>query len=64
MHGLKKFKVFYFLNNRRQGIDEARLKWELIMARSKNEAEESFKIMNYERLYYNEIFFGRVVEVT
>lgn len=63
MRGLKKFKVFYFLGGDHQGIDETKLKWKLIMARSENEAEKWFKIANRERLYYDEIFFGWVEEV-
>lgn len=63
MNGLKKFKVFYFLSGDHLSIDEARRKWELIMARSEDEAEEWFKIMNHKRLYDDEISFGWVEEV-
>lgn len=63
MNGLKKFKVFYFLSGDHQGIDETRRKWELIMARSEDEAEKLFKIMNRERLSNDKIFFGWVEEV-
>lgn len=63
MNGLKKFKVFYFLSGDRQGVDETRRKWELIMARSEDEAEKLFKIMNHKRLSDDEISFGWVEEV-
>lgn len=56
MNGLKKFKVFYFL-------DETRRKWELIMARSEDEAEKLFKIMYHIGLSNNEVSFGWVEEV-
>lgn len=63
MNGLKKFKVFYFLSGDHQGVDETRRKWELIMARSEDEAEKLFKIMNHKRLSDDEISFGWVEEV-
>lgn len=56
MNGLKKFKVFYFL-------DETRRKWELIMARNEDEAEKLFKIMYHMGLSNNEVSFGWVEEV-
>ena len=63
MNGLKKFKVFYFLNGDHQGIDETRRKWELIMARSEDEAERLFKIMYNIGLSDNKVSFGWVEEV-
>lgn len=63
MKGLKKFKVFYFLAGDHQGIDEPRRKWELIMARSEDEAERLFKFMYRLGLSDNKIFFGWVEEV-
>lgn len=63
MNGLKRFKVSYFLSGDHQGIDESRRKWDLIMARSEDDAEELFKIMNHRRLSDNEIFFGWCEEV-
>ena len=63
MNGLKKFKVFYFLNCDHQGIDETRRKWELIMARSEDEAERWFKIMYNIGLSDNKVSFGWVEEV-
>ena len=63
MNGLKKFKVFYFLADDHQGIDEPRRKWELIMARSEDEAERLFKIMYHTGLSDNKVSFGWVEEV-
>lgn len=63
MNGLKKFKVFYFPQGDHQGVDESQRKWDLIMARSEEDAENSFKIMNHKRLSDNEISFGWVEEV-
>ena len=63
MNGLKKFKVFYFLAGDHRGIDETRRKWELIMARSEDEAEELFKIAYYKALSDYKIFFGWAEEV-
>lgn len=63
MNGLKRFKVFYFPQGDRQGIDESRRNWELIMTRSEDEAEKVFKIANHRRLSNDEIFFGWVEEV-
>ena len=62
MNGLKKFKVFYFLDGDHQGIDEPRRKWELIMARSEDEAERLFKIMYHIGLSDNKVSFGWVEE--
>lgn len=63
MNGLKKFKVFYFLDGNHQGIDEERRRWELIMARSEDEAERWFKILYYLGLSDNKVSFGWVEEV-
>ena len=63
MNGLKKFKVFYFLDGDHQGIDETRRKWELIMSRSENEAEDIFKLMYNKGLFDGTISFGWVEEV-
>lgn len=63
MNGLKKFKVFYFLDGDHQGIDEERRRWELIMARSEDEAERWFKIMYHIGLSDNKVSFGWVEEV-
>lgn len=63
MNGLKKFKVFYFLDGDYRGIDETRRKWELIMARNEDEAEKLFKIMYHMGLSNNEVSFGWVEEV-
>ena len=63
MNDLKKFKVFYFLDGDRQGIDEPRRKWELIMARNEDEAERLFKILYYLGLSDNIVSFGWVEEV-
>nr|DAQ74316.1 MAG TPA: hypothetical protein [Caudoviricetes sp.] len=62
MNGLKKFKVFYFLDGGHQGIDET-MKWELIMARSEDEVERWFKIMYRIGLSDNKVSFGWVEEV-
>ena len=63
MNGLKKFKVFYFLDGDHRSIDETRRKWELIMARSEDEAERLFKIMYRIGLSDNKVSFGWVEEV-
>lgn len=63
MNEFKTFKVFYFLGVDHRGIDETRRKWELIMARSEDEAERLFKIMYHIGLSDNKIFFGWVEEV-
>lgn len=63
MNGLKKFKVFYFLDNDHRGIDEPRRKWELIMARSEDEAEKLFKIEYYKALSDYKISFGWAEEM-
>jgi len=62
MNGLKKIKVFYFEQGDHQGVDESRRNWDLIMARTEDDAEKLFKIMNHRRLSDNEIFFGLVEE--
>ena len=62
MNGLKKFKVFYFLDSDHQGIDETR-KVELIMARSEDDAERWFKLMYNKSLSDGTISFGWVEEV-
>lgn len=63
MNRLKKFKVFYFLGDNHQGIDEKRRKWELIMAKNEDEAEELFKLIYSKDLSDYKIFFGWVEEV-
>ena len=63
MNGLKKFKVFYFLDSDHRGIDETRRRWELIMARSEDEAEKLFKIEYYKALSDYKILFGWAEEV-
>ncbi len=63
MNKLKKFKVFYFLGGDHQGIDETRRKWELITARSEDEAEDIFKIMYNKGLSDGKISFGWVEEL-
>ena len=63
MNGLKKFKVFYFLTGDHQGIDERRRKWELIMARGRDEAETWFKLRCHIGLSDNKVSFGWVEEV-
>lgn len=62
MNGLKKFKIFYFLDSDHQGIDETR-RMELIMARSEDEAEDIFKLMYNKGLSDGTISFGWVEEV-
>lgn len=63
MSKLKKFKVLYYLGGDHQGIDETRRKWELIMARSEDEAEKLFKLAYSKDLSDYKIFFGWVEEV-
>lgn len=63
MKGFKNFKVFYFLSNDRPYFNEPHRNWELIMARSDDEAEEIFKLVYNEKLSNGEISFGWVEEV-
>lgn len=63
MKGFKNFKVFYFPNNARPYFNEPRRNWELILARSEDEAEEIFKLMYNKGLSDGEISFGWVEEV-
>lgn len=45
MKGFKRFKVFYFSNDRRPHFNEPNRNWELIIARNEDEAEDIFKLL-------------------
>ena len=63
MKNFKKFKVFYFSNDHHSHFNEPRRNWELIVARSEDEAERLFKIMYHIGLSDNKVSFGWVEEV-
>lgn len=63
MKSFKRFKVFYFSNDRRPHFNEPYRNWELIIARSEYEAEEVFKAVYNKDLSDGEISFGWVEEV-
>ena len=58
MKNFKKFKVFYFSNNTHPHLNEPRRNWELIVARSEDEAEDIFKLMYNKDLSDGKISFG------
>lgn len=63
MKGFKRFKVFYFSNDHRPHFNEPRRNWELIVARSEDEAEEIYKLIYNKALSDGKISFGWVEEV-
>ena len=63
MKNFKRFKVFYFLNNTHPHINESRRNWELIVARSEDEAEDIFKLLYNKGLSDGKISFGWVEEL-
>lgn len=64
MKGFKRFKVFYFSNDDRSHFNEPRRNWELIVARSEDEAEEIYKLIYNKALSDGKISFGWVEELT
>lgn len=63
MKNFKRFKVFYFSNDNRPHFNEPRRNWELIVARSEDEAEDIFKLMYNKDLSDGKISFGWAEEV-
>lgn len=63
MKSFKRFKVFYFSNDHHPRFNEPRRNWELIIARSEDEAEEIFKLIYNKDLSDGTISFGWVEEV-
>lgn len=63
MKGFKRFKVFYFSNDRRPNFNEPNRNWELIVARSEDEAEDIFKLIYNKGLSDGTISFGWIEEV-
>lgn len=63
MKNFKRFKVFYFSNDNRPHFNEPRRNWELIVARSEDEAEDMFKLIYNKGLSDDTISFGWVEEV-
>lgn len=63
MKGFKRFKVFYFSNDCHSRFNEPRRNWELIVARSEDEAEEIYKLIYNKALSDGKISFGWVEEV-
>lgn len=63
MKSFKRFKVFYFSNDHRPHFNEPHRNWELIVARSEDEAEDIFKLMYNKGLSDGTISFGWVGEV-
>lgn len=63
MKGFKRFKVFYFSNDRRSNFNEPNRNWELIVARSEDEAEDIFKLIYNKGLSDGTISFGWIEEV-
>lgn len=45
MKSFKRFKVFYFSDDDHPHFNKPRRNWELIVARSEDEAEDIFKLM-------------------
>lgn len=58
MKGFKRFKVFYFSNDRRPNFNEPNRNWELIIARNEDEAEDIFKLLYNKDLSDGKISFG------
>ena len=64
MKNFKRFKVFYFSNDHLPHFNEPRRNWELIVARSEDEAEDIFKLSYNKDLSDGKISFGWVEELT